>query len=94
MLLIPGKSLGYLTVQMSVKSFQSMLNHHQLLQQGIPNFINKLVNDLSAATDLVNKYVGPIVGGLSCPELGKFQFGLFDHFPGYKYSPTGPDTNY
>lgn len=69
-------------------------NSYQLLQQGIPNFLNTAINDIAPATDLVNKYVGPIVGGLSCPQLGNLSIGLFDHFPGYKYSPTGPATNY
>ncbi|KAF7191667.1 Dothistromin biosynthesis peroxidase dotB [Pseudocercospora fuligena] len=66
----------------------------QLLQQAIPDFLNNAVNDLAPITSLVNKYVGPIVGGLSCPQLGKLDVGLFDQFPGYKYKPTGPDTNY
>ncbi|KAF2167170.1 hypothetical protein M409DRAFT_54361 [Zasmidium cellare ATCC 36951] len=66
----------------------------QLLQQGIPNFLDNAINDLAPVTDLINKYVGPIVGGLSCPQLGNLSIGLFDQFPGYKYSPTGPDTNY
>ncbi|QIW98310.1 hypothetical protein AMS68_003828 [Peltaster fructicola] len=66
----------------------------QLLQQGLPNFLSTLINDIAPATDLVNKYVGPIVGGLSCPQLGNLSLGLFDHFPGYKYSPVGPATNY
>jgi hypothetical protein len=65
-----------------------------LLQQGIPNFLNNPLNDLAPVTNLINKYVGPIVGGLSCPQQGAYSFGVFDHFPGYKYSPTGPDTNY
>jgi hypothetical protein len=51
---------------------------YQLLQQGIPDFLNNVINDISPATSLVNKYVGPLVGGLSCPQLGKFDVGAFD----------------
>lgn len=65
-----------------------------LLQQGIPNFLDLAINDLAPATDLVNDALAPVTGNLSCPQLGNFSFGIFDQFPGYKYSPTGPDTNY
>ncbi|KAI5363775.1 putative chloroperoxidase [Septoria linicola] len=66
----------------------------QLLQQAIPDFARNALNDLAPLTSLVNKYVGPIVGGLSCPELGKLDTGVFDQFPGYKYRPNGPATNF
>ncbi|KAK4561539.1 hypothetical protein LTR86_004857 [Recurvomyces mirabilis] len=65
-----------------------------LLEQGVPNLLSKPLNQLAPVTDLLNKYIGPILGGLSCPQQGNYSFGVFDHFPGYKYSPTGPDTNY
>lgn len=67
---------------------------YSILQQAIPDFLNKALNDLAPVTDLINKYFGPIVGGLSCPQQGKYDVGLFDQFPGYKYKPTGPATNY
>lgn len=50
----------------------------QLLQQAIPDFINPTLNNLAPVTDLINKYFGPIVGGLSCPALGKLDVGVFD----------------
>lgn len=65
-----------------------------VLQQGIPDFLSKTINDLSAVTALINKDVGPLVGGLNCPQIQGQSTGLFNQFPGYKYSPTGPDTNY
>lgn len=44
----------------------------QLLEQGIPDFATKVLNALDPVTSLVNKYVGPVLGGLSCPQLGQF----------------------
>jgi hypothetical protein len=44
----------------------------QLLEQGIPDFASKVLNALDPVTSLVNRYVGPVLGGLSCPQLGKF----------------------
>ena len=66
----------------------------QLLQNGIPDALNNDLGILSQATDLVNNALSPVLGDLSCPQLGQFNQGLFNDFPGYKYSPTGPDTNY
>jgi hypothetical protein len=66
----------------------------QLLQQAIPDFLNNILNDLAPVTKLVNSAIGPVVGGLSCPALGALDVGLFDQFPGHKYSPTGPATNF
>lgn len=65
-----------------------------LLEQAIPDFLNNGINALAPVTQLLDKFIGPIVGGLACPQLGKFDIGLFDQFPGYKYRPTGPATNY
>jgi hypothetical protein len=66
----------------------------QLLQQGISDFARNALNNLAPLTALVNKYVGPIVGGLTCPQLGKFDMGVFDQSRGYTYRPNGPATNY
>ena len=41
----------------------------QLAQNGIPNFLDLPINELAPITDLINKYSGPILGGLSCPQL-------------------------
>lgn len=65
-----------------------------ILQDAIPNFLDVGVNDLDPVTDLINKYVAPIVANFSCPQQGNYSLGLFNQFPGYRYSPTGPDTNY
>ena len=66
----------------------------QLLENGLPDFLKPDVGELSAATDLVNDALAPVLGDLSCPQLSKFDQGLFNKFPGYTYSPSGPDTNY
>ncbi|SMY19362.1 unnamed protein product [Zymoseptoria tritici ST99CH_1A5] len=66
----------------------------QLLEQGIPDFASKALNALDPVTSLVNKYIGPVIGGLSCPQLGQFDNGVFDKYPGRNYNPTGPATNY
>ncbi|KAL9082067.1 MAG: hypothetical protein Q9159_006754 [Coniocarpon cinnabarinum] len=66
----------------------------QLLQNGIPDALNNDLGAISQATALVNNALSPVLGDLSCPALSQFDQGLFNKFPGYKYSPTGPDTNY
>ncbi|KJX98620.1 hypothetical protein TI39_contig401g00002 [Zymoseptoria brevis] len=66
----------------------------QLLEQGIPDFASKALNALDPVTSLVNKYIGPVTGGLGCPQLAQFDNGVFDKYPGRKYKPTGPATNY
>ncbi|KAK6441281.1 hypothetical protein LTR95_002497 [Oleoguttula sp. CCFEE 5521] len=66
----------------------------QLMQQGIPDFLNNAILDLGTVTNFIDKYIGSFVSGLGCPQLGQYDLGLFDQFPGYKYSPTGPATNY
>jgi hypothetical protein len=44
----------------------------QLLQQGIPDFASNALNLLSPVTKLVNQFVTPLLGDLSCPQLGKY----------------------
>lgn len=66
----------------------------QLLQQVLPDFLTGILNGLSPITKLLNGVLTPITGSLSCPNLGKLDVGLFDQFPGYKYSPNGPATNF
>lgn len=66
----------------------------QLLQNVIPDFLNKPLNALGPITSALNKALAPLTGGLSCPQLGSLDVGVFDQFPGYKYQPNGPATNY
>lgn len=66
----------------------------QLLENGLPDFLKPDVGKLSTTTNLINKALAPILGNLSCPALSTFDQGLFNQFPGYTYSPTGPATNY
>ncbi|KAJ5648442.1 hypothetical protein N7490_004814 [Penicillium lividum] len=65
-----------------------------LLQQGIPDFLKGPLADINSATSFLDPYLAPILGKLECPELGQYDQSLFNDFPGYTYSPTGPDTNY
>ncbi|TVY73471.1 Aromatic peroxygenase [Lachnellula suecica] len=67
---------------------------YNILQEGIPDFLSDILNDITPVTSFINKYVGPIVGGLNCTQIEGQSTGLFNDFPGYKYSPSGPDTNY
>ncbi|KAJ5115843.1 hypothetical protein N7456_000191 [Penicillium angulare] len=65
-----------------------------LLQQGIPDFLKGPLADINNATSFLKPFLSPILDKLECPELGDFDQSLFNDFPGYKYSPTGPATNY
>lgn len=65
-----------------------------LLQQGIPHFLKGPLEDINNATSFLHPFLSPVLDVLECPELGNFDQSLFNDFPGYKYSPTGPATNY
>lgn len=65
-----------------------------LLQQGIPDFLKGPLADINNATSFLAPFLSPLFDKLECPQLGKFDQSLFNDFPGYKYSPTGPATNY
>ena len=65
-----------------------------LAQQGIPDFLKGPLSALNNATAFLNTYLSPILDALECPQLGQYDQGLFNEFPGHTYSPTGPDTNY
>ncbi|MCJ1333363.1 hypothetical protein MMC10_010058 [Thelotrema lepadinum] len=65
-----------------------------IAQQGLPDFLKGPLSAINNATAFVGKYFDPITAPLQCPQLGQFDQGLFNSFPGYKYSPTGPATNY
>jgi hypothetical protein len=65
-----------------------------LAQQGVPSFLKGPLSSINKALALVEQYISPITSALNCPELGQYDQGLFNSFPGYTYSPTGPATNY
>lgn len=65
-----------------------------LAQQAIPHFLKGPLEDINNATSFLNPFLDPILNVLECPELGRFDQSLFNDFPGYKYSPKGPATNY
>lgn len=65
-----------------------------LAQQAIPDFLKGPLADLNNASAFLKPFLAPILDKLECPELGQFDQSLFNDFPGYKYSPTGPATNY
>ncbi|EME38607.1 hypothetical protein DOTSEDRAFT_141021, partial [Dothistroma septosporum NZE10] len=66
----------------------------QILQQALPNFLQKSINALAPITTALNNAFSPLTGGLKCPQLAKYDGSVFDQYPGYSYSPTGPATNY
>lgn len=66
----------------------------QFAQAGIPDAANLPLSEITPVTSLINKYITPITGSFDCPVVDKFDQSLFNQFPGYKYSPSGPDTNY
>lgn len=67
----------------------------QFVQAIIPDAAAVALGELSAITDLVNKYIKTIVpSGLDCPVVDEFDQTLFNKYPGHTYSPTGPATNY
>jgi hypothetical protein len=63
-------------------------------QAFIPDVATLPLNLLGPVTSLVNRFVNAFTGGLSCPAIATFSKELFDDYPGYTYSPTGPATNY
>lgn len=67
----------------------------QLAQAIIPDAAATLLGELSPILNLVNKFIKPIIpSGLNCPTIDKYDQTLFNKFPGYTYSPSGPATNY
>ncbi|KAF7196120.1 Dothistromin biosynthesis peroxidase dotB [Pseudocercospora fuligena] len=66
----------------------------QLAQSLIPDSANLLLSELSPITSLVADFIKPITSGLDCPIVDKFDQSLFNQYPGQKYRPTGPATNY
>lgn len=65
----------------------------QFIQAVIPDAAATLLGELSAITDLVNNYITPLAGNLSCAEINQYDQTLFNKFPGYHYDPTGPTSN-
>lgn len=63
-------------------------------QQGIPDFLNKPLSALGPVTNLIAQYFNPVFGDLACSQLGKYDYSVFNQFPGRSYHPTGPATNY
>lgn len=67
----------------------------QLAQAIIPDSAATVLGELSPILNLVNKFIKPIIpAGLDCPTIDKYDQTLFNKFPGYTYSPSGPATNY
>jgi hypothetical protein len=63
-------------------------------QAAIPDFASLPLNLIQPIRTLLNRFLTPFTGGLSCPQISTFSVSLFDRYPGYKYSPTGPATNF
>jgi len=66
----------------------------QLLQNGVPDVLNKPLSELNSVLNLLSKYIDPLKKAFNCPQIGQYDFTLFSQFPGYKYKPNGPATNY
>lgn len=62
----------------------------QFLQEGVPTQLQGGVNDVGAATSLLNQYIPSYFKKLQCPQLGKFDGSVFQPYTGYNYSPTAP----
>lgn len=77
-----------------LKGTNSACFYAQLVQAAIPDFLNLPLQQLTPITNLINDYIKPIAGSLDCPKLDQYDQTLFNKFPGYKYSPAGPATNY
>lgn len=60
----------------------------QSLQIGFPDALKNPLNDIASALSLLNTYLEPVLGDLSCPALNRYDVGLFSQFPGYSYQPT------
>lgn len=58
----------------------------QAQQQDFPDMLKGLE---AAAAPLLRKSFKPLLGKLNCPQLNKYNQGLFNQFPGYKYHPKG-----
>ena len=65
-----------------------LMNWHTLRDDSGP------LADINNATSFLKPFLSPVLDKLTCPELNGFDQSLFNSFPGYKYSPTGPATNY
>ena len=58
-------------------------------QEDFPDILKGLEGDLSVITDLLAQYFTPLLTKLECPKLEKYNQGLFNKYPGYKYHPKG-----
>ena len=65
-----------------------------LVQQALPSALKGPLSTVNKALALIDGALDPILSGLDCPQLGQYDQGLFNSFPGHTYSPTGPATNY
>ena len=65
-----------------------------IAEQGLPDFLQGTLAALNNVTAFVQQYFSPITSALNCSQLAQYDAGVLNSFPGYKYHPTGPDTNY
>ncbi|KAL9093997.1 MAG: hypothetical protein Q9165_003667 [Trypethelium subeluteriae] len=63
-------------------------------EQGLPDFLQGASSAINNATAFLQQYFSPITGALNCSQLAQYDAGVLNSFPGYHYSPTGPDNNY
>ncbi|KAL9076215.1 MAG: hypothetical protein Q9157_003750 [Trypethelium eluteriae] len=63
-------------------------------EQGLPDFLQGAGSALNNATAFLQQYLSPITSELNCSQLAQYDAGVLNSFPGYHYSPTGPDNSY
>ncbi|CCO31414.1 hypothetical protein BN14_05456 [Rhizoctonia solani AG-1 IB] len=54
----------------------------QAAQQAMPDVLKGFLGDLTAALGLWNSNITPIMSGLGCPNLTKYDGSVFGTFPG------------
>lgn len=65
---------------------------YQNIQQGLPDVLT--TNPLTtAATNLLSPLLTKALGGVTCPQVSKFNNNNIPPYPGRTYSPTAPRGN-
>lgn len=66
----------------------------QSIESNLPNILDLPIAKAHALTNLIDTFLAPVVGNLSCPPLATFKQGVFNAYPGYTYHPNGTAQNY
>jgi hypothetical protein len=60
----------------------SLGGRFQAAQQTMPDVLKGILGDLTAALGLWTTKIVPIISGLGCPELTKYDGSVFGTYPG------------